>query len=97
MNTSRASASIAQEIRPRPTDNDAAVAKFAMGGKRTAKKDLAMEAISYGYCLLGNNKARDYWGNTIPSRSDVKEGSKGSFDYVASLRGADWAEQMEAV
>jgi pyruvate-ferredoxin/flavodoxin oxidoreductase len=25
-----------------------AVAKFAMGGKRTAKKDLAMEAISYG-------------------------------------------------
>ncbi len=26
----------------------AAVAKFAMGGKRTAKKDLAMEAISYG-------------------------------------------------
>lgn len=26
----------------------AAVAKFAMGGKRTSKKDLAMEAISYG-------------------------------------------------
>ena len=26
----------------------AAVAKFAMGGKRTGKKDLAMEAISYG-------------------------------------------------
>ncbi len=25
-----------------------AVAKFAMGGKRTAKKDLAMEALSYG-------------------------------------------------
>jgi pyruvate-ferredoxin/flavodoxin oxidoreductase len=25
-----------------------AVAKFAMGGKRTVKKDLAMEAISYG-------------------------------------------------
>jgi pyruvate-ferredoxin/flavodoxin oxidoreductase len=26
----------------------AAVAKFAMGGKRTSKKDLAMEAVSYG-------------------------------------------------
>lgn len=56
-----------------------------------------MEAISYGYCLLGTKSARDYWGNTIPSRDDVKQGSKGSFDYVASLRGADWAEQMEAV
>jgi pyruvate-ferredoxin/flavodoxin oxidoreductase len=30
----------------------AAVAKFATGGKRTAKKDLAMEAISYGYVYV---------------------------------------------
>jgi pyruvate-ferredoxin/flavodoxin oxidoreductase len=29
-----------------------AVAKFAMGGKHTAKKDLAMEAISYGYVYV---------------------------------------------
>ena len=30
----------------------AAVAKFATGGKRTAKKDLAMEALSYGYVYV---------------------------------------------
>jgi pyruvate-ferredoxin/flavodoxin oxidoreductase len=30
----------------------AAVAKFATGGKETAKKDLAMEAISYGYVYV---------------------------------------------
>ncbi len=29
-----------------------AVAKFAMGGKRGAKKDLAMEALSYGYVYV---------------------------------------------
>lgn len=29
-----------------------AVAKFATGGKKTAKKDLAMEAISYGYVYV---------------------------------------------
>ena len=29
-----------------------AVAKFAAGGKRTGKKDLAMEAISYGYVYV---------------------------------------------
>jgi hypothetical protein len=56
-----------------------------------------MEAITYGYCLLGKSSARDYWGNTIPSRDDVKEGSKGSYDYVSGLRGADWAKLMEAV
>src|SRR5437016_13988066 len=28
------------------------VAKFATGGKQTAKKDLAMEAISYGYVYV---------------------------------------------
>jgi len=29
-----------------------AVAKFAMGGKHTGKKDLAMEAVSYGYVYV---------------------------------------------
>ncbi|MEZ5889895.1 MAG: pyruvate:ferredoxin (flavodoxin) oxidoreductase [Xanthobacteraceae bacterium] len=40
----------------------AAVAKFATGGKRTGKKDLAMEALSYGYVYvakvaMGGNEA----------------------------------------
>jgi len=56
-----------------------------------------MEAISYGYCVLGKESATDYWGNVIPGRDQVKEGSKGSYDYVVSLRGSDWANLMEAV
>lgn len=51
-----------------------------------------MEAIEAGYCLLGHKPARDYWGNRIPSRDEVKPGTKGSYDYVADAQGAKWAE-----
>jgi len=33
-----------------------------------------MGAIEAGYCMLGKERARDYYGNTIPSRKDVKHG-----------------------
>lgn len=51
-----------------------------------------MAAIESGYCMLGTSRARDYWGNTIPSRDDVKPGTKGSFDYVANRFGQEWAD-----
>ena len=53
-----------------------------------------MSAIESGYCMLGTSRARDYWGNTIPSRDDVKPGTKGSFDYVADRFGPEWADLM---
>jgi hypothetical protein len=56
-----------------------------------------MDAISSGYCMLGNNAARDYYGNTIPSRTQVQEGTKGSYDFVADAMGAEWADEMAAV
>ena len=56
-----------------------------------------MEAIESGHCLLGREHTRDYWGNRIPSRTEVKEGTKGSFEYVAKINGIDYAENMEAV
>ena len=56
-----------------------------------------MDAIRSGYCLLGNNTARDYYGNTIPSRTQVQEGTKGSYDFVADAMGAEWADEMAAV
>ena len=56
-----------------------------------------MDAISSGYCMLGNNAARDYYGNNIPSRTQVKEGTKGSYDFVADAMGAEWADEMAAV
>ena len=56
-----------------------------------------MEAINAGYCLLGKNRARDYYGNVIPSRDDVKEGTKGSISFVEERMGGDWLFEMENV
>ena len=54
-----------------------------------------MDAISAGLCMLGQNAARDYYGNTIPGRDDVQAGTKGSFDFVVAERGTAWAKMME--
>lgn len=54
-----------------------------------------MEAIEEGRCMLGERGAKDYWGNYIPARSQVQEGTKGSADYVADRFGADWLELMQ--
>ena len=56
-----------------------------------------MEAINSGACLLGKSRARDYYGNVIPSRDDVKVGTKGSYDFVADAMGVEWADQMAAL
>lgn len=54
-----------------------------------------MDAIEAGRCMLGKSGARDYWGNYIPSRDEVKAGTKGSFEYVVEARGQHWAEMMK--
>ena len=56
-----------------------------------------MDAINAGYCMLGTKRARDYYGNVIPSRDDVEDGTKGSFNYVRERLGFDWASEMEVV
>jgi hypothetical protein len=56
-----------------------------------------MAAINDGKCLLGLKPSRDYWGNTIPSRLQVKEYSKGSWDYVKEHSGMVWANKMAGV
>ena len=53
-----------------------------------------MEAIESGYCMLGKDRARDYWGNVIPSRTDVKTGTKGSYRYVKDRMGKSWADRL---
>lgn len=55
-----------------------------------------MEAIKGGYCVLGTASARDYYGNRIPSRDEVKAGTMGSPDYVLEHQGSDWLEHMLA-
>ena len=56
-----------------------------------------MGAIEAGACMLGKHRARDYWGNPIPSRDDVQAGTKGSFDYVANINGVEYAQRLAAL
>jgi hypothetical protein len=53
-----------------------------------------MAAIESGHCMLGRDQARDYYGNTIPSRDDVQKGTKGSYQYVVKHAGLEWADLM---
>jgi hypothetical protein len=53
-----------------------------------------MDAISVGLCMLGRDQYRDYYGNTIPSRDDVKPGTKGSYQFLIDERGLEWADLM---
>ena len=54
-----------------------------------------MAALEDGRCMLGESPARDYWGNRIPARHEVKEGTKGSRAYVVERMGEDWAAMLE--
>lgn len=56
-----------------------------------------MEAINAGQCMLGKTPARDYYGNTIPSRDQVQSGTKGSYDYVAQHCGTEWADYISQI
>ncbi len=56
-----------------------------------------MAAIENGFCMLGRDAVKDYWGNTIPSRFDVKPGTKGSYEFVVDAMGEDWANDMDAL
>ena len=53
-----------------------------------------MDAITSGHCMLGRDQCRDYYGNTIPSRDDVQQGTKGSYEDVIKHNGLEWADTM---
>lgn len=38
----------------------------------------AMQALESGACFLPEQASKDYWGSRIPSRNELKEGSKGT-------------------
>jgi hypothetical protein len=54
-----------------------------------------MQAISDGWCLLGTESFNDYYGNHIPSRTEVKEGTKGSPQFVLEQHGQEWLDFLE--
>lgn len=39
----------------------------------------AMRLLECGACMLPKTAHRDYYGNRIPSRDEIKAGSKGSY------------------
>jgi hypothetical protein len=45
----------------------------------------AMDLINSGHCILGEKGHRDYWGNYVPSRTEVKPGTKGSIEYQQDM------------
>lgn len=57
----------------------------------------AMAALEAGDVMLGTEPGRDYWGNRIPARHEVQEGTKGSRGLVVQTRGEEWAAMLEAV
>ena len=68
-----------------------------MWGLQGSYGRVMMDAINSGRCLLGPNAARDAYGSVIPSRDDVKEGTKGSIGFVEARMGGDWLFEMENV
>lgn len=46
----------------------------------------AMELIRDGVIMLGKKGHHDYYGNYVPSRYDVKAGTKGSSGYVKKMK-----------
>lgn len=46
----------------------------------------AMECLNAGLCILGEEGHTDYWGNYVPSRTEVMPGTKGSVEYAARRR-----------
>ena len=42
----------------------------------------AMGLIKSGQCMLGEEGRRDYYGNYVPSRYEVKAGAVGSKEFV---------------
>jgi hypothetical protein len=54
----------------------------------------AMDFINAGLCMLGVEGHKDFWGNYVPGRYEVKAGTKGSYDFVVDHHGVEWADLL---
>ena len=54
----------------------------------------ATRLIESGHCILGETGHKDYWGNYVPSRYEVKTGTKGSVEYQEKMQeeNTEWFE-----
>ena len=49
----------------------------------------ASDMIEAGLCVLGKEGHKNYWGGYVPSRYEVKKGTKGSEDYARKMTGTN--------
>ena len=56
-----------------------------------------MQAIADGACMLGTRRQIGPFGDRIPSRFDVVEGTRGSRGYVISINGEEHADMLEGI
>jgi hypothetical protein len=56
----------------------------------------AMDALESGCNMLGSSGCYDYYGNYVPSRTQVEDGTKGSRGLVVERFGEDYAAALEA-
>lgn len=54
----------------------------------------AMDALAAGACMLPKEAHFDYYGNRVPSRDDLKPGTKGTFQ-LASRFWENYEEEYE--
>jgi hypothetical protein len=73
-----------------------ALVNAGMWGLQGAYGRSMMRQIEVGNIMLGRWHTQDAYGNFIPSRFMVKEGTKGSRAYVAQRCGWEWVRDLEA-
>ena len=56
-----------------------------------------MDAIQNGDVMLGVDRFTDYYGSLVPSRTDVKPGTKGSRDYVLEHHDEAYVLELETL
>lgn len=50
----------------------------------------ANDLIEAGICVLGEEGHKDFYGNYVPSRTEVEPGTKGSVEYAQNL--TNWTD-----
>ena len=45
----------------------------------------AMDTLESGVCVLPEKRTQDYYGNTIPARTDLKPGTKGTLENASNF------------
>jgi hypothetical protein len=57
----------------------------------------AMEMLEAGVCMLPKERKIDYYGNTVPSRDDLKPGTKGTYQNAVNFWQKVWDGDFETI